>query len=184
MGLTATAKVITRADTGGRRCPLLQPGNREWVTSIECTGASGYSLPPMVIFKGKMLIGGWAENLMLPDDWQFQVSPNGWTSDEIGLCWLKKVFIPSTSLRIKGKYRLLILDGYGSYLTLKFDEICSQNYVILICILPHLLYLLQPLNIGCFTILKRAYRKCVENVMRTGQNHINKLDFLNAFPTA
>ena len=68
MGLTATAKVVTRAEYYGRRS-LLLPGNREWVTSIECTGASGYSLPPMVIFKGKMLIGGWAENLMLPDDW-------------------------------------------------------------------------------------------------------------------
>ena len=54
MGLIATAKVVTRAEYYGRRS-LLQPGNREWVTSIECTGASGYSLPPMIIFKGKML---------------------------------------------------------------------------------------------------------------------------------
>jgi len=48
MGLIATAKVITRADTVGRRYPLLQPRNREWVTSTESTGASGFSLPPMV----------------------------------------------------------------------------------------------------------------------------------------
>lgn len=70
MGLTATAKVVTRAEYYGRRS-LLQPGNREWVTSIECTGASGYSLPPMVIFKGKVLNTGWADNLRLPGDWQF-----------------------------------------------------------------------------------------------------------------
>jgi hypothetical protein len=119
MGLTATVKVVTRAEYYSRRS-LLQPRNREWVTSIECTGASGYSLPPMIIFKGKMLIGGWAD--MLPDDWRFEVSPNGWTSDEIGLRWLEKVFIPSTASRSKGIYRLLVLDGYGSYLTPKFDE--------------------------------------------------------------
>jgi hypothetical protein len=136
----------------------------------------------MVIFKGKMLIGGWADGL--PDDWQFQVSQNGWTSDEIGLCWLKKVFIPSTSSRIKGKYRLLVLDGHGSHLTPKFDEICSQNHVILICMPPHLSHLLQPLDVGCFAVLKRAYGKCVEDIMRRGQNHIDKLDFLDAFPTA
>ena len=35
MGLTATAKVITRAEYYGRRS-LLQPGNCEWVTVIEC----------------------------------------------------------------------------------------------------------------------------------------------------
>jgi predicted HTH domain antitoxin len=57
MGMTATAKVITRAEYYGRRS-ILQPGNREWVTSIECVGASGYCLPPMVIFKGKVIIKG------------------------------------------------------------------------------------------------------------------------------
>lgn len=75
MGLTTTAKVITRSDIGGRRCPLLQPGNREWVTSIESTGASGYCLPPMVIFKGKIFVEGWTDGL--PSAWKFQVSQNG-----------------------------------------------------------------------------------------------------------
>jgi hypothetical protein len=183
MGLTATAKVVTRAEYYGRRS-LLQPGNREWVTAIECTGASGYSLPPMVIFKAKLFTKGWAQELKLPGDWQFQVSPNGWTSDEIGLCWLKKVFIPSTSSRLKGIYRLLVLDGHGSHLTPKFDEICSENRIIPICMPPHSSHLLQPLDVGCFAVLKRAYGKCVEDVMRSGQNHIDKLDFLDAFPDA
>lgn len=52
MGLTATAKVITRSEYYGRRA-LLQPGNREWLTTIECTNASGWALPPYMIFKGK-----------------------------------------------------------------------------------------------------------------------------------
>jgi hypothetical protein len=183
MGLTATAKVVTRAEYYGRRS-LLQPGNREWVTAIECTGASGYSLPPMVIFKAKLFTKGWAQELKLPGDWQFQVSPNGWTSDEIGLYWLKKVFIPSTSSRLKGIYRLLVLDGHGSHLTPKFDEICSENRIIPICMPPHSSHLLQPLDVGCFAVLKRAYGKCVEDLMRSGQNHIDKLDFLDAFPDA
>jgi len=55
MGLTATAKVITRSEYYGRR-PVLQPRNREWVTTIECTNASGWALPPCVIFKGKVFI--------------------------------------------------------------------------------------------------------------------------------
>src|ERR1700704_1643084 len=60
MGLITTAKVITRAEYYGRRS-ILQPGNREWVTSIECVGATGYILPPMVILKGKVHIEGWYE---------------------------------------------------------------------------------------------------------------------------
>ena len=82
MGLTATARVITRREYYGRRS-LLQPGNREWVTASECTNASGWALPPCVIFKGKVFIESWFDGL--PDDWRFEVSPNGWTSDEIGL---------------------------------------------------------------------------------------------------
>jgi hypothetical protein len=52
MGLTATAKVITRAEYYGKRA-LLQPGNREWVTVIECICSDGYALPPYIIFKNK-----------------------------------------------------------------------------------------------------------------------------------
>ena len=55
MGLTATAKVITRAEYYGQRS-LLQPGNCKWVTTIECTNALGWALPPCIIFKGKMFI--------------------------------------------------------------------------------------------------------------------------------
>jgi hypothetical protein len=139
MGLIATAKVITRKEFYGRRA-LLQPGNREWVTVIECTNALGWALPPCVIFKGKNYIESWFDSL--PGDWRFEVSPNGWTSNEIGLRWLKTLFIPSTSSRSKGKYRLLILDGHGSHLTPEFDKICEENNIIAICMPPHSSHLL------------------------------------------
>ncbi|EKV05399.1 hypothetical protein PDIG_83780 [Penicillium digitatum PHI26] len=181
MGLTATAKVITRSEYYGRRS-LLQPGNREWVTAIECTNASGWALPPCIIFKGKVFIESWFDNL--PNDWRFEVSPNGWTSDEIGLRWLEKLFIPSTYSRTKGQYRLLILDGHGSHLTPKFDELCEKNNIIPICMPAHSSHLLQPLDIGCFAVLKRSYGQLVEKKMRLGVNHIDKLDFLEAYPVA
>ncbi|KAJ5267711.1 hypothetical protein N7478_010519 [Penicillium angulare] len=181
MGLTATAKVVTRSEYYGRRS-LLQPGNREWVTTVECTNASGWALPPCVIFKGKVFIESWFDGL--PEDWRFEVSPNGWTSDEITLRWLEKLFIPSTSLRVKGRYRLLILDGHGSHLTPKFDELCEKNNIIPICMPAHSSHLLQPLDIGCFAVLKRAYGRIVEMKMRNGINHIDKLDFLEAYPSA
>jgi hypothetical protein len=181
MGLTATAKIITRAEYYGRRS-LLQPGNREWVTTIKCTGASGWALPPCVIFKGKLYIESWFDNL--PDDWRFEVSRNGWTSDEIGLRWLEKLFIPSTFSKLKGRYRLLILDGHGSYLTPKFDELCEKNDIIPICMPVYSSHLLQPLDIGCFAVLKRSYGRMVETKMRNGINHIDKLDFLEAYPSA
>jgi hypothetical protein len=186
MGLIATTKVVTRAnmDTKRGKPHLLQPGNREWVTTIECICSAGWSVPTCIIFKGKVHQQGWYEENDLPPDWRLEVSANGWTTDEIGLRWLEKVFIPGIAGRTLGRYRLLILDGHGSHLTPAFDKLCSDNSIIAICMPPHSSHLLQPLDVGCFGPLKRAYGGLVESKMRLGFNHIDKLDFLKAYPTA
>jgi len=181
MGLIATTKLVTRAEYYGRRS-LLQPGNREWVTAIERISASGWALPPSVIFKGKVFVEPWFDNL--PSDWKFEESPNGWTSDEIGLQWLEKLFIPSTNTRMKGEYRLLILDGHGSHLTARFDQTREKHDIISICMPAHSSHLLQPLDISCFSVLKRSSGRLVETKMRLRINHIDKLDFLEAYPHA
>ena len=151
------------------------------MTVIECTNALGWPLPPCIIFKGKVLIKGWFDNL--PMDWQFEVSLNGWTSNEISLQWLEKLFIPSTSSHMKGVYQLLILDSHGSHLTPKFNDICEKNKIIPICMPPHSLHLLQLLDISCFAVLKCLYGWMVKMKMQNRINHIDKLDFLKAYPS-
>ena len=49
---------------------------------------------------------------------------------------------------------------------------------------PHSLHLLQPLNVSCFTVLKRSYGRQIENLIRVGVNYIDKSDFLSAYSTA
>jgi hypothetical protein len=49
---------------------------------------------------------------------------------------------------------------------------------------PHSSHLLQPLDVGCFAVTKRSYGRLVETKMRNGVNHIQKLDFLEAYFTA
>jgi hypothetical protein len=98
------------------------------------------------------------------------------------LRWLKNVFIPAIETRTTGKYRLLILNGH--YLTLQFDEICSANNIIAICMSSHSSHLLQSLDVGCFSSLKQAYGRLVEDKMRLDFNHIDKFDFLETYPYA
>jgi hypothetical protein len=147
-------KVVMRAEYYGRRS-ILQPRNRESVTAMEAICADGYSLPTCVIFTGKVAIAGWFDNL--PKDWRFEVSNNGWTTDEIGLRWLQKLYFPLTNSRVRGRFRLLILDGHGSHLTPQFDRICAENDIIPLFMPAHSSHLLQPLDVGCFAVLKRAY---------------------------
>ncbi|KAJ5340358.1 hypothetical protein N7541_009482 [Penicillium brevicompactum] len=181
MGISATTKVVTQSVYTGRR-GVLQPGNREWVTVVESIGASGQALPPYIIFKGKNFMLRWFNDL--PKHWAINHSPNGWTSDETGVDWLQKHFIPHTISRTKGKYRLLVLDGHNSHLTPQFDQICAQNDIIPICMPAHASHLLQPLDVGCFAVLKRSYGSRVAGYTRLGIDSIEKDDFIDIFPKA
>ena len=86
--------------------------------------------------------------------------------------------------RDKGKFRLLIMDGHGSHFAPGFDRLCSENGIIATGMPPHSSHLLQPLDECCFAPLKRVYGEMVEAKARCNVNHIDKLDFLEAFSRA
>jgi hypothetical protein len=48
----------------------------------------------------------------------------------------------------------------------------------------HSSHLLQPLDVGCFAVLKRAYGRFVSDLARVGYNHIDKFDFLDDYQRA
>jgi hypothetical protein len=53
---------------------------------------------------------------------QYASSPNGWTSDKLGMSWLQSLFHKETLDKAKRDWRLLILDGHSSHCTLGFLE--------------------------------------------------------------
>jgi hypothetical protein len=182
MGVISTAKVVTASERALRPVTI-QPGNREWVTAVECVNSSGWSLPPMIILKGKTHISTWYID-SLPPDWTIAVSENGWTTDQLGLTWLTDVFHRYTKDRTTSVYRLLILDGHGSHVTPEFDLFCKDHCIITLCMPPHSSHLLQPLDVSGFAVLKRLYGRQIEDLMRVGVSHIDKSDFLPAYFTA
>jgi hypothetical protein len=126
----------------------------------------------------------WYQGLGLPPDWSIATSENGWTNNEIGLWWLEKVFDKYTKDRVRGTHRLLILDGHGSHATPAFDQYCIEHSIVVLCMPPHSSHLLQPLDVGCFSVLKRSYGRLVEQKMRLGINHIDKQEFLLLYQQA
>jgi hypothetical protein len=48
----------------------------------------------------------------------------------------------------------------------------------------HASHLLQPLDVGCFAVLKKAYGREIEHLIRCSISHISKTEFLPAFYTA
>ena len=116
IGKILAQMVITGSEAAGRK-KVIQPSTREWVTIIEGVGAAGHLLPPFVVFAGSVLINTWFEDL--PRDWILEVTPNGWTNNQLALAWLEH-FNKHTKSRAVGAHRLLIIDGHESYSSLEF----------------------------------------------------------------
>jgi hypothetical protein len=108
------------------------------------------------------------------------VSQNGWTNNQLGLDWLKH-FDRSTAKRTNSRYRLLILDGHESHHSVGFERYYEENKIITLCMPAHASHLLQPLDVGCFGPLKKAYGREIEHLMRCSINHISKTEFFPAF---
>jgi hypothetical protein len=182
MGQISTGAVVTASERRGRP-KQVQPGNREWTTVIKGINAKGWAIPPFIIFQGRIHLSSWYKEEDLPQDWVIGVSENGWTTNKLGLDWLKH-FNAHTKERTVGSHRLLVIDGHESHDSLDFQQYCKDNKIITVCMPAHSSHLLQPLDVGCFAPLKKAYGRQAENLMRNRINHITKLEFLPCFKAA
>ena len=154
LGVCTNQRVIGSSET--THTYIQTPENREWVSIIECISASGLKITPVVIFKGKTLQSTWFTPGKTPE-YHYTCSEKGWTSNDIGIRWLKHVFLPSTNPGVDIP-QLLILDGHGSHVSIEFMRICWESNVFLYYLIPHSSHVLQPLDLSCFSVLKSRYR--------------------------
>ncbi|KAF1933530.1 CENP-B protein, partial [Didymella exigua CBS 183.55] len=164
MGVIGSMKVVTGAERRARP-DLIQPGDREWVTVIQSVCAAGYVTPPFIIYKGRVHISAWYEETSIPRNWKLSVSENGWTNNALGLEWLKH-FDAHTKARQD------------------FKDYCLEHKILTLCMPPHSSHILQPLDVVCFSPLKRKYSQRVRDLARRRVFHINKEGFLPAFRDA
>jgi hypothetical protein len=182
MGIIMAGMVVTGSERQGRP-KSVQPGNREWITVIQAINAEGQSIAPFIIGAGQYHLANWYRECNLPGDWVIATSKNGWTDNQLGLEWLKH-FDQATRDRSVGAYRLLILDGHESHHSADFKRYCKENKIITLCMPAHASHLLQPLDVGCFAVLKQAYGREIEHLIRCSITHISKTEFFQAFYAA
>jgi hypothetical protein len=182
IGLITPGMVVTRADRRGR-AKGIQPGNREWATAIICVNGEGWDVPPFLAVKGVNHLANWYSETDLPRNWVIKPTNNGWTNNETGLEWLKH-FDKHTAPRAKGPYRMLVLDGHESHESIEFQDYCKSHNIITLGLPPHSSHFTQPLDVGCFSVLKRMYGRQIEGFMKAHIHHITKVEFLMAFKAA
>jgi len=128
----------------------IHPGDRDWVSVIEAIGMSGYVVPPFVIFEGKQIQRLWITSVIDPRT-VLNVYPAGWKDRVIALRWIK-YFDSYTRPRTVGTYRLLVLDGHSSHVSLDFVQYCEDTKIIPLC-LPHSTHILQPLDLRKYKVV-------------------------------
>lgn len=164
----------------------LQDGNREWITLLACICGDGTALPPAILFAAanKVLQSAWVEDIKVLKHQVFvSSSPNGWATNDIGLAWLEQVFNRYTKAKAGRSWRLLILDGHGSHVTMDFINYCDRNRILLLVFPPHSTHTLQPLDVVMFKPLSTAYSNALTKHLHNAQGlvSVKKGDFFRLF---
>ena len=79
---------------------------------------------------------------------------------------------------------MIVLDGHESHLSVQFDQYCKENNIIPLCLPAHSSHLTQPLDVGCYSVLKRMYGQELEVFIKASITHITKVEFFIAFKAA
>lgn len=177
LGRAGKAKVV--CSKTNINANMSEPGNREWVTLLECISAGGKLTPLFIIFKAKLQKESWQNELAKGSGSLVCLSENGWTNN--GLCfeWIKRVFEPHTRQYQQGEYRLLILDGHASHVSSEIIQFCMNHKIVLLCLPSHITHALQPLDVNFFGPLAQKYRNAILKHTYPGRDYIiAKEDFI------
>jgi DDE superfamily endonuclease len=114
---------------------------------------------------------------------RISTSETGWTDNHLGFEWFQKVFIPQASARRDDPNDkiLLILDGHGSHEAVKMIDLSEQHNIQILLLPPHTTHKLQPLDVGVFGPLQKAWiTQCDKAVEETGEE-IPLKDFVKVY---
>ncbi|EER28513.1 mariner-Tc1 transposon family protein [Coccidioides posadasii C735 delta SOWgp] len=165
-----------------------QDGSWEFLSLLCSVSADGIALPPALIYQGESrdLQDTWLDDFDGSEYAYFAASVNGWSNDEYGLEWLQRVFNPHTKAKAGRARRLLLLDGHSSHINMKFIEYANRERILLLILPPHSTHRLQPLDVGVFGPLGKAYSSELESLLHRGLGYIRmtKRDFWRLFNAA
>ncbi|KAJ5436843.1 hypothetical protein N7445_007728 [Penicillium cf. griseofulvum] len=149
--------------------------NRESVTILEAVSADGFACLPLIVLSGKQALLRWFDSIK--EDEYIAVTDTGYMNDSLAMQWIR-LFDKWTINRTLGAKRLVLCDRFGSHLTRQFIEYCNKNNIILFFLLSYTSHILQPLDVGVFSVYKHWYSEAVEAATMTGCRKFSKDEFL------
>ena len=152
---------------GQKHVNVTTSGNKANITVLACVSASGFVMPPMVIFSRKNLIPeltrGEVEGTI------YGLSASGWIESELFSDWFRNHFLEYAP---KSRPLLLLLDGHSSHYCPDFIRQACDSGVIVFCLPPHSTHVSQPLDASCFHALKVYWDQSCDEYMSTNPGKI------------
>lgn len=180
--VTQGGKVL--AQKGCRNVQIISSAERGSTTTIVAAcSASGYFIPPMIIFKGTRKPSAETTE-SLPQGTVVEMSKSGWIDKEIFLRWFKH-FLRFAPARMPNEKLVLIMDGHRSHESQELFQEALKNKVELISLPSHTSNCLQPLDLSVFGPFKRSWReRCRSFLDRNPGIVISKSNFGQLFSGA
>jgi hypothetical protein len=185
--LTKSKRIFSQDLRGsGKLIGVSQDGSREWITIVAAICADGTTLPPLLIYQSDSgtIRDSWLQDFDFEQHncW-FSSSPNGWTSDELGLKWLESLFQKESRESARRDWRMLFVDGYGSHVTTSFLKAAMDLKILVVIYPPHSTHRLQPLDVGCFALLATYYSQNLKAFTSSseGLTRMSKQQFFKVF---
>jgi hypothetical protein len=144
--ITCTLKrIITKKLYNSRKIKgAKQDGLREFISLLAAICTDSTKILSALIYKGISgdLQDSWLEDLKEKQYAFFALLANGWSSNAFGLAYLTQVFDPATCTKAGRRRRLLIVDGYSSYVNIEFIRACDRLKILLLILPPYFIYCL------------------------------------------
>lgn len=136
--------------------------------------ASGYALPPYVVYKSDNLYNTWMEGG--PKGTRFNRSKSGWFEGNIFEDWFESVALPYLKSLGDGP-KAIIGDNLASHISANIVKQCTENNIRFILLPPNSTHLCQPLDLAFFSPLKTAWRKLLSEWKMKNRGAVRKDQF-------
>ena len=152
---------------GQKHVHVIGSGDKTQVTVLACANATGYTMPPMIIYKKKNLTAQLRAHEV--EGTIYGLSLTGWMDGELFHEWFHCHFLQYAPA---GRPLLLLLDGHSSHYKLEFIREASTQGVIVFCLPPNTTHVCQPLDVSPFNALKVHWDNVCDKFMSTNPGKI------------
>lgn len=145
-------KVLVRR--GCKHPEIIKNATKASTSIMMCGNAAGELAPVYVTYKAENVYPEWMEGG--PPKARYNRSKSGWFDMKIFEDWFEFTLLPL--LRRQTGTKVIIGDNLSSHISVHVIGLCEQNNIKFIALPPNSTHLLQPLDVGFFGPLKKAWR--------------------------